>query len=217
MENRRKFYPDGLWGKDTLHDRYWHVMDALEAYRHKMLDDQDLVFVIKNAFVSKIFISEGVAKAYPAPQPLFGKTLSPLYDKLYHNHVLDLQDTTPQLNTDYMKICDLVAKLYELRKDSEIAAKPAIRIEHVVPGKVFMDDVKKITSFDDFKKIFDAVSICLVTDDEDKLLNANGLRSSMPDEVSDFTEVPFARYKEAGLNVYPDNSALIFLTNNSNN
>ena len=84
MENRKKFYPDGLWGKDTLHDRYWHVMGALDAYHKQILDEQDLVFVIKNAFVSKIFISEGVAKAYPAPQPLIGN-LSPLYDQLYQN------------------------------------------------------------------------------------------------------------------------------------
>ncbi len=57
MENRKKFYSDGLWGKDTLYDRYWHVMNALDAYRKQILDEQDLVFVIKNAFVSKIQIS----------------------------------------------------------------------------------------------------------------------------------------------------------------
>ena len=72
MENRKKFYSDGLWGQDSIHDRYWHVMNALDAYRKHILDEQDLVFVIKNAFVSKIHVSECVAKAYPAPQPLFG-------------------------------------------------------------------------------------------------------------------------------------------------
>ena len=192
MENRKKFYPDGLWGKDTLQDRYWHVMDALEAYRHQILDDQDLVFVIKNAFVSKIYVSEGVAKAYPAPQPVFGN-LSGLYGQLLKNHVLDLQDTQPQLNTEYMKICELGTK---------VSGQPKIRVEHVVPGKVFMDDVKKITSFDDFKKLFDAVSICLVTDDEDQKLNDKGLRSSMPSGVSDFTVVPLARYNEAEVVIF---------------
>lgn len=192
MENRKKFYSDGLWGKDTLQDRYWHVMDALEAYRHQILDDQDLVFVIKNAFVSKIYVSEGVVKAYPAPQPAFGN-LSGLYDQLLKNHVLDLQDTQPQLNTEYMKICELGTK---------VSGQPKIRVEHVVPGKVFMDDVKKITSFDDFKKLFYAVSICLVTDNEDQQLNANGLRSSMPSGVSDFTVVPLARYNEAEVVIF---------------
>ena len=192
MENRKKFYSDGLWGKDTLQDRYWHVMDALEAYRHQILDDQDLVFVIKNAFVSKIYVSEGVAKAYPAPQPVFGN-LSGLYGQLLKNHVLDLQDTQPQLNTEYMKICELGTK---------VSGQPKIRVEHVVPGKVFMDDVKKITSFDDFKKLFDAVSICLVTDDEDQKLNDKGLRSSMPSGVSDFTVVPLARYNEAEVVIF---------------
>lgn len=201
MENRRKFYPNGLWGKDTLQERYWHVMDALKAYRHQVLDDQDLVFVIKNAFVSKIYVSEGVAKAYPAPQPLFGN-LAGLYDRLLANHVLDLQDMQPQLNTKYMEICELGVKVSDLKRAQppKIANdKPSIRVEHVVPSNVFMDDVKKITSFDDFKKIFDAVSICLVTEDEDKKLSANGLRSSMPLEVSDFTEVPLGRYKQAGV------------------
>lgn len=196
MENRKKFYPDGLWGKDTLHDRYWHVMGALDAYHKQILDEQDLVFVIKNAFVSKIFISEGVAKAYPAPQSNFGK-LSSLYNKLYHDHVLDLQDNPPSLHTEYMKICELGSKVNNMG-----VGLPAIRIEHLVPSKVFMDDVKKITSFDDFKKIFDAVSICLVTANEDKLLNKNGLRSNMPSDVSDFTEVPQARYKNAGVIIY---------------
>ena len=189
MENRKKFYPDGLWGKDTLQDRYQHVMGALDAYKNGILDDQDLVFVIKNAFVSKIYVSEGVAKAYPAPQPVFGN-LSGLYDQLLKNHVLDLQDTQPLLNTEYMKICELGTK---------VSGQPKIRVEHVVPGKVFMDDVKKITSFGDFKKLFDAVSICLVTDNEDQNLNDKGLRSSMQSGVSDFTVVPLARYDEAGV------------------
>lgn len=192
MENRKKFYSDGLWGKDTLQERFQHVMGALDAYKNGILDDQDLVFVIKNAFVSKIYVSEGVAKAYPAPQPVFGN-LAGLYGQLLKNHVLDLQDTQPQLNTEYMKICELGTK---------VSGHPKIRVEHVVPGKVFMDDVKKITSFDDFKKLFDAVSICLVTDDEDQKLNDKGLRSSMPSGVSDFTVVPLARYNEAGVIIF---------------
>lgn len=192
MENRKKFYSDGLWGKDTLQERFQHVMGALDAYKNGILDDQDLVFVIKNAFVSKIYVSEGVAKAYPAPQPVFGN-LAGLYGQLLKNHVLDLQDTPPQLNTEYMKICELGTK---------VSGEPKIRVEHVVPGKVFMDDVKKITSFDDFKKLFDAVSICLVTDDEDQNLNDKGLRSSMPSGVSDFTVVPLARYNEAGVIIF---------------
>jgi len=202
MENRKKFYSDGLWGKDTLYDRYWHVMNSLDAYRKHILDEQDLVFVIKNAFVSKIQISEGVAKAYPAPQPLFG-SLSGLYDQLYRDHELDLQDNPPVLNSTYMKICELGSVVSDLKSTGKLANDlPNVHVEHVVPGKVFMEEVKKITSFDDFKKIFDAVSICLVTADEDKHLDKNGLRSNMPSDVSDFTEVPEARYHEAGVIIY---------------
>lgn len=202
MENRKKFYSDGLWGQDSLHDRYWHVMNALDAYRKHILDEQDLVFVIKNAFVSKIQISKGVAKAYPAPQPLFGN-LSGLYDQLYQGHVLDLQDKPPVLNSTYMKICELGSVVSTLKKTGKLGNDlPNVHVEHVVPGKVFMEDVKKITSFDDFKKIFDAVSICLVTAAEDNLLDKNGLRSNMPSDVSDFTEVPQARYHEARVIIY---------------
>ena len=85
MENRKKFYPDGLWGKDTLQERFQHVMGALDAYRNKIIDEQDLVFVIKNAFVSKIFISQGVACAYPAPQPLFAAGVGILQEPTISN------------------------------------------------------------------------------------------------------------------------------------
>ena len=201
MENRRKFYPDGLWGKDTLQDRYQHVMGALDAYKNGILDDQDLVFVIKNAFVSKIYVSKGVAKAYPAPQPVFGN-LSGLYNQLLKNRVLDLQDTPPQLNTEYMKICELGGKVSNAKRAGKIPANfPQIRVEHVVPADVFLKDVKQIATFNDFKKIFDAVSICLVTENEAKQLDANHLRNSMPKGVV-YTQNPFARHKAAGVKVY---------------
>jgi hypothetical protein len=201
MENRKKFYSKGLWGKDTLQDRYEHVKGALEAYRNHILDDQDLVFVIKNAFVSKIYVSEGVAKAYPVPQPQFGN-LAGLYGQLLANHVLDLQDTLPQLNTKYVEICELGTKVNPMKKTGKIAANlPSIRVEHVVPADVFMKDVKQIASFNDFKKIFDAVGICLVTEEEAKQLDAHHLRNSMPKGV-DYTNDPFARYKEAGVIIY---------------
>ena len=181
MENRRKFYPDGLWGKDTLQERYLHVMGALDAYHKHILDEQDLVFVIKNAFVSKIYISEGVANAYSATkQDIDFGDLSSLYDKLLTKHVLDLQDNPPVLNTEYMRSCELGTRVSYLKDQKKLSKDlPSIRVEHVVPADVFMKDVKVIQSFQDFKDIFDVVSICLVTNDEAKLLD-KGLRNSMP-------------------------------------
>ena len=201
MENRRKFYPNALWGKDTLQERYDHVMGVLDAYHRHLLDEQDLLFVIKNAFVSKVYVSEGVVKAYPAPQPLFGN-LSILYDQLLKNHVLDFQDSLPQLHTKYMEICDLGTKVsYQKGKGKIAKGKPSIRVEHVVPADVFIDDVKNITLFSDFKRIFDAVSICLVTDAEARLLDSKGLRSKMPAGCV-YTKNTFGRYKQAGVKVY---------------
>jgi hypothetical protein len=201
MENRKKFYSNGLWGKDTLQERYEHVMGVLDAYHRHLLDEQDLLFVIKNAFVSKVYVSEGVVKAYPAPQPLFGN-LSGLYVLLLKHHVLDLQDAPHCLHTEYMEICELGTKVsYQKGKGKIAKDKPSIRVEHVVPADVFMDDVKKIATFDDFKRIFDAVSICLVTDAEARLLDSKGLRSKMPAGCV-YTQKPFGRYDKAGVKVY---------------
>ncbi len=78
--------------------------------------------------------------------------------------------------------------------------EPSIRIEHVVPGNVYFDDVKKIKSLNDFKEIFDVVSICLVTEKEDEKLSQKGLRQKMPKGV-DYKIKPFARYEEAGIKI----------------
>lgn len=203
MENRRKFYPGGLWGNDTLQDRYEHVMAALDAYKKGILDDQDLTFVIKNAFVSKIYVSQEIAKAYPAPQSLFGN-LSPLYEQLLKYGVLDLQDNPPALNSKYMEICDLLGKVYYLKKSGKLAkSMPNICIEHVVPANVYMPDVKAIKTFADFKKIFDAVSICLVTGSQAQSLNSKGLQRSMSKGAPHYTVDPFSRYSAAGVKLHP--------------
>ena len=58
MENRSKFYSGGLWSEDDMLTRRDHINWALEAYNDKKLDKQELKFIIKNAFVSKIYVSK---------------------------------------------------------------------------------------------------------------------------------------------------------------
>lgn len=58
MENRRKFYftlrkknEHGAWSQDTLEQRYVHILNVLKVYSN--MDDEDLKFIIKNAFYFK--------------------------------------------------------------------------------------------------------------------------------------------------------------------
>ena len=57
MENRRKFYTGGLWANHNIKKRYKNICWALDAYKKGFLDEDELKFIIKNGFVSKIYIS----------------------------------------------------------------------------------------------------------------------------------------------------------------
>lgn len=201
MENRRKFYSSGKWGTFDLNKRYECVCKALDAYKNGILDLQDLKFILKNAFVSKIYVSEGVTSAYPKYSRLFGN-LSNLYDNLVGAGVLDLQDDSPSLSCKYLELCELGTMVNMLKRKGLIGSnKPSIRIEHVVPGNEYFPDVENIKSFQDFIDIFNVVSICLVTENEDKLLSKNKLRQRMPQNVK-YTKEPFARYQSAGIKLH---------------
>ena len=191
MENRRKFYTGGLWASDTMEQRYDHIKWALDNQNN--LDEDELKFIIKNGFVSKIYISDGVVKKYKPSD--FG-TQANLFNEI-------LKGKNNVLGTDVFDIC----KAVESRGK---ANTKGIIIEHVVPAKVYLGDVKekyahKMFTFDYFKKVFDAVSICLVTDGEDIRLSAERpkskgkgkytLVSNMPEGYEDkFIDFPFARY-----------------------
>ena len=192
MENRRKFYTDGLWSKDDLYLRYEHIKWALD--NQDKLDEYEIKFIIKNGFVSKIYISEGVVKKYKPSD--FG-TQASLFNEI-------LKGKNNVLGTDVFDICKAVESRGKAYKTKGII------IEHVVPAKVYLGDVKKKYAqnkftFEYFKKVFNAVSICLVTDGEDirlsaKRPNSKGkgkytLVSNMPEGYEDkFIDYPFARY-----------------------
>lgn len=127
-----------------------------------------------------------------------------------YNEILKGKNTV--LGTNVFDICKAVesrGKAYNTK---------GIIIEHVVPAKVYLGDVKKkyakkMFTPDYFEKVFNAVSICLVTDDEDIRLCAKRpkskgkgkytLVSNMPEGYEGkFIEFPFARYdKVLGANI----------------
>ena len=179
MENRRKFYKDGLWANHTIEERYEKICRALDAYNNGFLDEDELKFIIKNGFVSKIYISEGVVKKYKSSD--FGA------QGVWYNEIL--KGNNAVLGTNVFDICKAV----------ESRNTKGIIIEHVVPAKVYLGDVKdkyaqnKFT-FEYFKKVFDAVSICLVSKKQDASLNR--FKSTMPLGYEDFIRYPFARYDD---------------------
>jgi hypothetical protein len=181
MENRRKFYTGGLWASDTMKQRYEKICWALDAYNNGFLDEDELKFIIKNGFVSKIYISDEVMKNYKSSD--FGAQ-GALYKEI-------LSGKNAVLGTNVFDICKAVesrGKAYNTK---------GIIIEHVVPAKVYLGDVKgkyahKMFTFEYFKKVFDAVSICLVSKKQDASLNR--FKSTMPLGYEDFIRYPFARY-----------------------
>ena len=216
MENRKKFYPGGIWGDDTLKKRFDHIRSAIEAYNNGVLDQQDLKFVIKNAFVSKIYASSNVVKEYKEYLDInkygdFYGDLTDPFRKLVADGKLDLYETHGSLNTQYLMLGEFGTLVSRLKNNGRINKnKPSVRIEHIIPGNVYFNFDKKgdgksvldIASQEDFEKIFNVIGICLVTDGEDRELSKKHLRQSMPENVSDFMENPFARYREAKITIY---------------
>lgn len=199
MENRKKFYSSN----DTIQERYEKICGVLGAYKKGYLDKQDLTFAIKNAFVSKIYVSCEVVKAL-SPD-LLPNDLKELYLKLINDGVLDLMGNgTGPLMASYLSICEIGTVVSRLRKTHP--TMPHLRIEHVIPGEVYLNKVidlfdKNTFTFDEFIKIFKVVSICIVTDKENKELD-KGLRNSMPSGNGDFLSDPFARYKEKDIKIW---------------
>jgi len=213
MENRSKFYSGGLWSEDDMPTRRDHINWALEAYNEKKLDKQELKFIIKNAFVSKIYVSKNVVEIFdpkmnPNLKDIFGTDLLALYETLIDKGVLRFEDELKQHKCVFFDICKLSDRISTYNNKQRKSGKnevPKIIIEHVVPVEEYMKKMikKEIKSLgpEDFNAIFDVVSICLVTEEDDKKLSENGLRQKMP-ENCEYENAPFARYEEAGIKVH---------------
>lgn len=197
MENRSKFYGKGKWASHTIEERYKKICWALDAYENDFLDDVELDFTIKNAFVSRIYVSKQVVENYPG----FCKSKSQirnLYNELVNCFVLDLQQSKDnRLNNKYFHICQLGINLNKAVKDKAKNQDKVIVFEHVIPGNLYIDKAKKLQHdkpnewFDEFKQMFNCVSVCLVTGEQNNDLNK--FQSRMPDD-KDFINYPFARY-----------------------
>lgn len=187
MENRRKFYSGGSWSRNDIKKRFENICWVLDAYNKKKIDDLELKFIIKNGFVSKVYVSEKVFSRYKDTD--FGAQAN-----VYNNILNGKHDV---LGTNTFDICKAVenrSKSYNTK---------GIKIEHVIPynDNNFLTDVKNIKTFNDFKTIFDVVCICLVTEDEDERLRNSGLRQKMPYGVN-YKVTPFARYDKAGVYIH---------------
>jgi len=203
MENRSKFFKGGSWDGYTLYDRFVITKWALDAHLNHngsawpYIDDEELVFIIKNAFVSKILISQTVVddinKVLISNPGIFGKKQSS-YDNLIKEYYLSYLD---------FDICDLGKTLNNQRK--KFPGLPHIVVEHVVPGEVYISEIKRLFickkyDFTAFLKFFVSISICLVTEPQNKALNS--YKSSMPLGYEDFISYPFARYQKVGVEIY---------------
>lgn len=79
-------------------------------------------------------------------------------------------------------------------------------IEHVVPVEVLYNwllENKQRLSVLDIEHALKNCPICIITKEEDKLLNSHNLRESMPDDKYDvLAGNPFSRYDAAGIVVH---------------
>ena len=76
--------------------------------------------------------------------------------------------------------------------------------EHVVPHLIVMDkllSLDKLTNENIINVINKYYVICAITKEEDKKLNAAGLRSKMPKNWNDESGSVFARYETVGIDI----------------
>lgn len=204
MENRSKFYSGGLWSDDTLQQRFDNIKTVLNIFKgasnaKPSIDKYDLEFAIKNAFVSKIYLSKNVEAAYHKVnrKAIFGRLYN-LYETLVNEKVLCLKHGIYNNQNVFFDICKLGDKISYVNRELKKAGKktlPPIIIEHVVPGKEYMKDVLNLKngfSKSDYEDISNSICICLVTKEEDHNI-LNKWKDSMPNNIN-YKFKPFARY-----------------------
>lgn len=79
--------------------------------------------------------------------------------------------------------------------------------EHVVPHSIIMNKLLSLKELNN-ENIMDVLEkfyiLCAITKEEDRLLNAAGYRSKMPDGWDEETDSVFARYEAVGIVVCND-------------
>ena len=79
--------------------------------------------------------------------------------------------------------------------------------EHVVPHSFIMNkllSLKELSNDDIMDVLKKFYIVCAITKEEDRLLNARGYRSKMPEGWNENTDSVFARYESVGIEVHID-------------
>lgn len=182
-ENTSKVYPGGGWYNDTALERYNHVMVVLKRFQSGEYDTYDLKWFIKNAILSRVYISQGVhamgGSAWKNPKN--ARLLKILYEIHRNRYATD--------------------KAIDIRK----FFNGDVRFEHVIPSKVALEHIldlfgKGLLTFEKFKEIRSKLYVCIVTKDEEQLLSGK-FRQTMPTGWT-WSDDPFARYDTVGVTVY---------------
>lgn len=182
-ENIRKVYPQGAWYDDSPHDRYNHVVSVLDHYISGVYDISDVNWFIKNAIISRIYLSEGVLRlgdgAWKNPR---NKRLQTILSQIKQNGFA---------TDDYIDIRKCCNK---------------IRFEHVIPTNIVLDRLIALRrsgqlDFQKFQQIRSRQCVCLVTIDEEKALSKT-YRQQMPSGANWETGNEFARYDSVGVKVH---------------
>lgn len=189
-ENIRKLFPatsrstEGSWYNDTDIERYERIIDVLKKNKSGYFDEQDVRWFIKCAITNNIYISVAVHNLHADAWKNYNNTR--------------LQEILQEIETTG----------FATHKSIDIEKfRKGICFEHIVPYDVAIERLQELfyageLSFEKFQQIRSKLNICLVTPEEDKMLNK--YRQSMP-PGADWENVSgdeFARYKECKIEIY---------------
>lgn len=217
-ENIFKIYPpkkgpskdgrrgSGLWSEDSPEKRFEHVKRVLDIYYDvdddTFFDDLDLAWFLKNAVIGNIYFSEKVVEG------ILGGQYWP--EEKTNSNIKAVISAIIEGNTyaDGSFREELLQVRKWLGNDYHNGGEP-LRFEHVVPAKVYLEELKKLyrdtcffmgadsqRRFEEFRK---KVAVCIVTEGQDEDLNDAKLRESMPDGWIWETGDMFARYNSEKL------------------
>lgn len=182
-ENIRKVYPPKTnskgtksnWYHDTPEERYEHVKVVLDRYVSGEYDMEDVQWFIKNAVLSRIYISEEALKTF--------------------------QDNCKKSSNERFKeICQKIIeqgytddKYLDIRKFTN-----KLRYDHVVPSKVFLAELIRLhkegsLTLEKFNEIRSRLYICILTIKENTEVDKK-YRSKMPKDSDWLRGDVFARY-----------------------
>lgn len=177
-------YPS-IWSDvDQRYEQLKKAYDCLKDKNFSSFDDQDFTYFTKMLFENgHVFCSEKAWELIVRFEDKSGFT----------------KDELSKLNEGGVQDTYLQSKTQNFRRKTNNGTR--LKWEHVVPTKVIIDELlEEGLTPDRYKWILEFGVVCIVTEDEDKLLNDNGLRQSMPDNWH-FDDV-WARYKKAEIKVH---------------